>query len=95
LRIKEQQHLPKGHKNRKSALTVCEEVNALIGSNVSSKMAAACVAKGLVNISPQKRGPSSPFPKKTLSALKRGYATFINLEEAGAKKQSTIRQLSL
>jgi len=95
VRIKEHKSLPKGHKDKKSALTICQEVNVLCGSNISSKTAATYVQKGLVNCSPQKRGPNTPFPKKVLSALKWAYATFLKLEQAGSKKQSSIRELSL
>ena len=95
VRIKEHKSLRKGHKDKKSALTICQEVNLLCGSNISSKTAATYVQKGLVNCSPQKRGPNTPFPKKVLSALKWAYATYLKLEQAGSKRQSSIRELSL
>jgi len=95
VRIKRHKALPRGHKDKKSALTICHEVNALYGANVSSKTAASYVSKGLINCSPQKRGPSSLLTKKVHEALKWAYVTFIKLEQANAKQQSSIRKLAL
>ena len=94
-RIERARSYPKGHRERKSALTICQEVNKLCGSTVSSKTAAAYVTKGLVNCSPQKRGPACALPKKMLEALKWSYVAFLKLEQANCQKQSTLKQLSL
>lgn len=69
VRIKNNNQCPKGHKNKISILKIVNDVNALCESNISHKTAAACVRKGLVNVSPLKRGPVGDFPKPILDAL--------------------------
>ena len=94
-RIKKNRELPKGHKEKLSDEKIVKEVNLLCDSNISHKTAASYVRKGLINVSPQKRGPVGHFPKQVFDALTGAYATFLKLEQAGAKQQSSLRQLSL
>jgi len=95
VRIKHNVGLPRGHKAKKSILTIVKEVNVLCDSNVSHKTAAMYVRKGLINVSPQKRGPVGDFTKPMLMALTWACATFLKLEQAQAKQQSSLRTLSL
>jgi hypothetical protein len=92
-RIKHSRELPMGHPNRKSVRVIVEEVNEAYNSNVSMRTAAAHVTKGWVGWSPQKPGPVGDFPKVIYEALKGAFATYLKLEQAGCKKQSTIKQL--
>ena len=92
--IKENKLLPSGHAKKKSITRIVKEVNANFGSNVSHNTAARYVRKGLVGTSPLKTGPMGDFPKHVYTALKGAYTTYLKLEQAGSKKQSTIRQLA-
>jgi hypothetical protein len=46
-------------------------------------------------MSPTRRGPRGEFDKRTWAALKGAYITYLKLEQATSKKQSSIKNLSL
>jgi len=50
---------------------------------------------GKIGVSPQKPGPVGSFNKIVYGAMKVAFLSYIKLEQAGGKKQSTIRDLSL
>jgi len=93
-RIAASNELPIGHPDKKSINTIVKEVNDLCDSNVSPKTAGTYVKKGRINTSPLKRGPIGSFPKPTLDSLKWAYASFIQLEQAEATTQSSIKEMS-
>jgi hypothetical protein len=92
-RIKYSKDLPKGHPDKKTMKVIVKEVNDAYTANVSVKTAADYVRKGLAGTSPRKTGPVGDFPKIVYEALKGAYTTYLKLEQAGCKKQSTIKQL--
>jgi hypothetical protein len=92
-RIKRSKELPPGDPRKKSVRVIVQEINEAYSSNVSAKTAAAYVRKGRVGWSPLKTGPIGDFPKVIYEALKGAFATYLKLEQAGCKKQSTIKQL--
>jgi hypothetical protein len=92
-RIKHSQSLPKGDRNRQSVRVIVEQVNEAYNSNLSAKTAAHYVRKGMVGWSPLKPGPVGDFPKVVYEALKGAFSTYLKLEQAGCKRQSTIKQL--
>ena len=93
-KIQRHKLLPKGSRERKSINTIIRETNELMGSNISANTAARYVRNGLVGRSPMKRGPVGDFPKIIYNALKGAYTTFLKLEQAHGKKQSTVRHLA-
>jgi len=80
--------------NWKSIGRIVEEVNELCDSNISPKTAGNYVLKGMIDTSPMKRGPSGKIPKPVCKALKGAYSTYLMLEQAKSKYQSTIKDLS-
>lgn len=87
--------LPKNDRNKSTMLEIVTAVNKANNSNISVVTAARYVRMGLVGVSPMKRGPQGDFPEEVFDALKGAFATYLKLEQATGKKQSTIRQLSL
>ena len=79
---------------RKSHRAIVEEVNTVVGSNLNAKTVSRMVRQGLIGTSPLKRGPVGNFPKKIWDAMKRAYVSFVKLESAGCKHQSTLNDLS-
>jgi len=53
------------------------------------------VRQGKIGVSPQKPGPVGSFNKIEYDAMKMAFLSFVKLEQAGGKNQSTIRELSL
>jgi hypothetical protein len=92
-RIKRSLELPVGDGNRKTIRVIVDEVNEVYQSNVNSQTAARYVRKGMAGMSPLKSGPVGDFPKAIYHALKGAFSTYLKLEQASAKKQSTINQL--
>jgi hypothetical protein len=92
-RIKRSLDLPSGHAEKKSARVIVKEVNDIYGTNVSHNTAGRYVREGLVGASPLKRGPDSDIPKGVYKALKGAFTTYLQLEQASCKKQSTIKDM--
>ena len=79
---------------KKSHRAIVEEINSVVGSNISTKTVGRMVRQGMIGISPLKRGPAGNFPKKIWDAMKRAYVTYVKLEAATCKHQSTMSNLS-
>ena len=80
---------------RKSHSTICSEVNALVGSNVHPNTAGRLVRDGRAGFSPQKRDPNFLLPNPMWDVLQKAFITFIKLEQAASKTQSTSPELLL
>ena len=93
-KIAESQALPKGHADKKSINTIVKEVNDMCDSSISPKTAGTYVLKGRINTSPLKRGPVGAFAKPILDSLKWAYVSFIQLEQAEALTQSSIKDMA-
>jgi len=93
-RIAASNKFPKGHAEKKSINTIVKEVNDLCGSNISPKTAGTYVKKRRINTSPLKKGPIGSFPKPVLESLKWAYASYIQLEQAKATAQSSIKEMA-
>jgi hypothetical protein len=92
-RIKASKDLPKGHPSKKTIKVIVQEVNQAYKANLSTITAAKYVRMGLIGVSPLKHGPVGDLPKEVYDALKGAFATYLKLEQAGCKHQSTINQL--
>jgi len=93
-RIEASKKLPDGHPDKKSMNQIVKEVNTLCDSNISPKTVGKYVRQGLINMSPLKRGPVGAFPKPILASLKWSYATYLQLEQAEAKTQSSTKDMA-
>ena len=87
--------LSKKDPNYLSANKIVEKVNKDFGSNIRTKTATRYVREGLIGVSPMKKGPVGDFPKYIYSALKGAFTTYVKLEQAASKKQSTTKSLSV
>jgi hypothetical protein len=87
--------LPHGHANKRTIVEIVSDTNERLNANVSAKTAAHYVRNGLIGVSPLRRGPMSQFDKRVWDALKGAYVTYLKLEQAASKKQSSIRSMSL
>ena len=85
-----------GSAKKKSINAIVKETNNRYRSNINPKTAARYVRLKLIGTaaSPLKTGPVGDFPKRIYSALMGAYATYLKLEQAASKKQSTTKQLS-
>jgi len=52
------------------------------------------VRKGLINVSPLKRGRVGAFPKNIGDTLKWAYASYLQLEQAEGKTQSSMKDMA-
>ena len=84
--------LPKAE--RRNAQEICEETNRAYNSSINPKTAARYVRQGLIGTSPLKPGPCGDVPKRSYTALKGAFSTFLKLEQAECKTQSTVTKLS-
>jgi hypothetical protein len=85
------------HKNdpkKKSIAVIVRATNAQFKSNINLKTAARYVRLGLVGSSPLKKGPVGDFSKVIYNSLKGAFATYLKLEQAESKKQSSTKQMS-
>jgi hypothetical protein len=92
-RIKRSLDLPVGHAEKKSCRIIVKEVNDIYGTNISHNTAGRYVRDGMIGSSPLKRGPNGDIPKPMYTALRGAYTTYLQLEQAGCKKQSTIKAM--
>jgi len=81
--------------NKKSQRQIVQEINEKMNTNVSHKSISRMVREGKIGVSPSKPGPVGSFDKIEYSAMKIAFLSYIKLEQAIGKKQSTIKQLSL
>jgi len=51
------------------------------------------VREGRIGASPLKKGPIGNFPKKVWSQMEIAFVTYLKLEQANSKKQSTLSEL--
>ena len=80
---------------RRSINEIVQLANTTFGSNLNAKTVARYVRDGRVGESPMKRGPIGDFSKPVYSALKGAFSTYLKLEQAESKKQSTLKKLSV
>lgn len=78
----------------KSIDAIVKETNASMKSNLSRKTVARYVREGWIGTSPLKQGPVGDFPKRIYFSLKGAYASYLKLEQAESKKQSSIKVMS-
>jgi hypothetical protein len=83
--------LPLNHPEKTLTAALVATTNARLNANVSAKTAAEYVCNGLIGVSTLKRGPVSEFPLQVWTSLKGAFVTYLKLEQAGTKKQSTIK----
>lgn len=92
--IKRNKALPRNHPEKKTQVEIVRAVNKRLNTNVSAKTAATYFRNGWIGRSPIKRGPKGEFEPRVWKSLKGAYVTYIKLEQAECKKQSSITQLS-
>ena len=92
--IKRQQDLDKKHPEKKSIDEIVKAMNKCYKSTITAKTAGWYVRKGLIGVSPLKKGPVGDFPKAIYNALKGAYSTYLKLEQAESKKQSGLKQMT-
>jgi len=93
-RLKANSKLPDGHVDKKSINRIVKEVNDLCDSNISPSTVGKYFRAGLINVSPKKRGPTGPFPKPIFESLKWACASYLQLEQAEGKTQSSIKDMA-
>ena len=94
VRIQQNSTLSPSNPKKKTHGTIVEEVNKAVGSNINVKTAGRMVKNGFVGVSPLKRGPAGSFPPNVWRALKNAFVSYVKLELATSKKQSTLRDLA-
>jgi hypothetical protein len=94
VRIQQNAVLSPSNPRKKTHGAIVAEVNKAVGSNINVKTAGRMVKNGLVGVSPLKRGPVGSFPPHVWRALKNAFVSFIKLELATSKKQSTVKDLA-
>ncbi len=94
-RVNYNNSLAKNNPNKKSINFIVDEINTIYGSNISPKTVGRYVRKGMIGMSPMKKGPASDIPRAIYTSLKMAFATFLQLEQAESKTQSTMKQMSL
>jgi len=72
-----------------------DDANKTYGTNISHKIVAKMVREGRIGVSPSKPGPAGDFPKVVWESMKLAFVTYLQLEQATSKVQSTVKQMSL
>jgi len=72
-----------------------KEVNESHGTNISYKTVSRMVREGKIGMSPVKPRPVGSFIKIEYEALKIAFLSYLKLEQANGKKQSTLKSLGL
>ena len=72
-----------------------QEVNESHGTNISHKNVSRMVREGKIGMSPVKPGPVGSFIRIEYKALKIAFLSYLKLEQANGKKQSTLKSLGL
>ena len=78
----------------KSQRKIVEDTNKMFKTNISAKTVSRMIREGRIGTSPMKRGPSGHFPRSIWTSMKNAFVTFIKLEQANSKKQSSLMTLS-
>ena len=86
--------LPNGHDNKRSQKEIVDGLNKSMNANISHKTVSRYVRAGLIGVSPLKHGPSGHLPSRIYNPLKGACVTYLKLEQANSKKQSSVVQLS-
>jgi len=94
-RVQINNSIPKNNPSKRSINSIVHEINKLYGSNISPKTVGRYVREGMIGVSPMKKGPAGDIPRPMYTSLKMAYATFLQLEQAESKTQSTLKQMSL
>jgi len=84
-------HVLYGRSQRK----IVEDTNKVYNTNISHKTTSRMVRDGRIGESPQKPGPAGDFSKTVWNAMKLLFVSYLQLEQAHCKNQSTVKQLSL
>jgi hypothetical protein len=92
--IERNKALGSNHPSKMSIGAIVDLTNERLNANISAKSAARYVRQGLIGVSPLKRGPVGDFEPRIYNALKGAFTTYLKLEQAASKKQSTIAKLS-
>ena len=93
--IKESMLMSPTNPKKRSQRTIVSELNDRLGTNMSHKSVSRMVRDGKIGVSPTKPGPVGAFNKVVYGALQIAFLSYIKLEQAGGKSQSTVRDLSL
>jgi hypothetical protein len=90
--IERSKQLPSGHPAKHTIKEIVDATNQQQKTNVSCVTASRYVLAGLIgaHVSPLKRGNQGTIHPMIYNALKGALASFLKLEQATAKKQSTI-----
>jgi len=82
-------------KEKVSQRFVVNWINNYMGTKISSKTVLQMVREGRIGVSPIKKGPVGDFAKPIWSQMETAFVTFLKLEQANSKKQSTLTELGL
>jgi hypothetical protein len=93
--IQRNKSLPATDPGKRTIVEIVDETNDRLQADISAKTAAQYVREGWIGMSPKKRGPLGQFVKSVWDALKGAYVTYLKLEQAACKKQSSIKDMSL
>ena len=93
--IQYSRNLPRDHPEKKSDISIVRSLNEMHSCNVSVKTASMMVREGRIGVSPIPKGPTGFISSQIWDVLKGAFVSYINLEQAHASKQSSMRVLSL
>ena len=93
--IQYSRNLPTGHPEKKSDIAIVKSINEIQSSNISVKTASMMVRQGRIGISPVHKGPEGILSTQIWGVLKGAFISYINLEQAHALKQSSMKELTL
>ena len=94
-RIQANDVLSPSNPRKRTHQTICEEVNNAFGTNINRKTAGRMVKQGHIGVSPSKPGPTGRCPSHMWKAMKKAFVSYVKLELATNKKQSTLKEYSL
>ena len=77
--------LPSLERKKTNENAIINKVNKDFDCNLNRITVQRYVGKGLVGISPLKRGPVGAFPRPVFDALKGAFSTYLKLEQATSK----------
>ena len=93
--IQYSRNLPTGHPEKKTDIAIVNSINEIQSSNISVKTASMMVRQGRVGISPVHKGPEGLISTQIWGVLKGAFISYINLEQAHASKQLSMKVLTL
>lgn len=94
IRINNMKDMSPSNPKKKSQAQVVRQVNGAMHTNISRKTVSRMVREGRIGVSPMKRGPVGDFQKHIWNAMKGAFVSFIKLEQAESKRQSTMTDLA-